>query len=63
MFSRFGMMQNYNYIVLSPQKKHKAKVESKETALHKENLKFKIETHKAVTGNAGESIAETMNAI
>ena len=42
-FSRFGMMQNYNYIVLSPQKKHKPKIISEEEMLNKENLKFKID--------------------
>jgi len=33
-------MQNYNYIVLSPQKKHKQKTEGPEPLLDKENLKF-----------------------
>jgi hypothetical protein len=43
-------MQNYNYIVLSPQKKEKPKKEPKEAMIDKENLKFKIDPrHKSVT--------------
>jgi hypothetical protein len=53
-FSRFGMMQNYNYIVLSPQKKHKTKPEGPEQLLDKENLKFQITkpTSKSVSAQA-----------
>jgi hypothetical protein len=42
-FSRFGQMQNYNYIVLSPQKKMKEKVEDRQEILDEENLKFAID--------------------
>ena len=41
-FSRFGQMQNYNYIVLSPQKKPKENKETDDLLLDKENLKFQI---------------------
>lgn len=42
-FSRFGMKQNYNYIVMSPQKKDKTKKVVKDDLLDRENLKFKID--------------------
>ena len=42
-FSRFGQMQNYNYIVLSPQKKMKEKTEDQDAILDEENLKFTLD--------------------
>ena len=42
-FSRFGQMQNYNYIVLSPQKKMKEKTEDQDGILDEENLKFTLD--------------------
>ena len=41
-FSRFGQMQNYNYIVMSPQKNLKNRDKGNEQLLDKENLKYKI---------------------
>lgn len=42
-FSRFGQMQNYNYIVMSPQKNLKNRDKGEEQLLDKENLKYKIQ--------------------
>ena len=48
-FSRFGQMQNYNYIVLSPQKKIKTKQDDTEAIIDEENLKFTLDGVKAET--------------
>ena len=42
-FSRMGHMQNYNYLVLSPQKKDPLAKEEPEDMIDKENLKYKIQ--------------------
>ena len=42
-FSRFGQMHNYNFIVLSPQKKLKEKVEEDDDFLDAENNKYKLQ--------------------
>ena len=41
-FSRFGQMQNYNYIVMSPQKKLKEREEKDNNIIDPENMKFKL---------------------
>lgn len=41
-FSRFGQMQNYNYIVMSPQKKVKEKENTELHLIDKENERFKL---------------------
>ena len=41
-FSRFGQMQNYNYIVMSPQKKLKEPQPPEEPIIDQENLKYKL---------------------
>ena len=41
-FSRFGQMQNYNYIVLSPQKKLKEVDRGEEDLLDAENAKYRL---------------------
>ena len=41
-FSRFGQMQNYNYIVMSPQKKLKTKKKEEDPVIDLENEKFKL---------------------
>ena len=41
-FSRFGQMQNYNYIVLSPQKKLKEADRGDEDLLDAENAKYRL---------------------
>ena len=41
-FSRFGQMQNYNYIVLSPQKKLKEADRGEEDLLDAENAKYRL---------------------
>ena len=45
-FSRFGMMNNYNFIALSPVRPPKPPPYDDLTAMDKENLKFKIEPAK-----------------
>ena len=42
-FSRFGQMQNYNYIVMSPQKKVKQKDSAEDGIIDTENERFKIQ--------------------
>ena len=42
-FSRFGQMQNYNYIVMSPQKKVKKKDKTEDAIVDQENERFKLE--------------------
>ena len=42
-FSRFGQMQNYNYIVMSPQKKVKKKDKTEDAIVDLENERFKLE--------------------
>ena len=41
-FSRFGQMQNYNYIVMSPQKKVKQQTAQEDPLIDKENERFKL---------------------
>ena len=47
-FSRFGQMQNYNYIVMSPQKKLKSKKKEEDPVIDLENEKFKLKPEYAV---------------
>ena len=42
-FSRFGQMQNYNYIVMSPQKKVKVKDDGDVYLIDEENQRYKID--------------------
>ena len=41
-FSRFGQMQNYNYIVMSPQKKVKKRDTDEDPIIDAENQRFKL---------------------
>ncbi len=41
-FSRFGQMQNYNYIVMSPQKKVKKRETQEDPIIDAENQRFKL---------------------
>ena len=41
-FSRFGQMQNYNYIVMSPQKKIKERASAEKPILDAEIERFKL---------------------
>jgi hypothetical protein len=41
-FSRFGQMQNYNFIALSPQRPPKPAATDDLTEMDRENLKFQI---------------------
>lgn len=42
-FSRFGQMQNYNFLCMSPVKKPKEAVEEKESLIDQVNAKFKFQ--------------------
>ena len=42
-FSRFGQMQNYNYIVMSPQKKVKIEETVENTEIDVEHARFMIQ--------------------
>lgn len=56
-FSRFGQMQNNNYIVLSPQKKAREVKPPEEPIIDEENLKYKLMPVElpTVTGDDGKS--------
>lgn len=48
-------MQNYNYIVLSPQKQHKKPQVKDDSLIDAENLKFQIQgTEPSPVGNVAE---------
>lgn len=48
-FSRFGQMQNYNYIVMSPQKKMKQDVSVDNTMIDQENERYKLDIAESIT--------------
>ena len=58
MFSRFGMMQNYNFIALSPVRPPKPPPEEDMTAMDKENMKFKIKPAYKEYAKADKALAE-----
>ena len=51
-FSRFGQMQNYNYIVMSPQKKLKETDKGDNDLLDAENAKYRLVQDKTQTNYA-----------
>ena len=61
-FSKFGQMQNYNYIVLSPTKVSKFKDKTIDPTLDQENEKFRIQPA-TVTGANGANGSSSKSKI
>ena len=57
-FSRFGQMQNYNYIVMSPQKQLKNRKDQNDSLLDQENEKYRL----FPAENTGGAVAEAVQA-
>ena len=60
-FSRFGQMQNYNYIVMSPQKKLKETEKGDDDLLDAENAKYRLVQDKSEMNFAAAPAESNIN--